>query len=89
MEELVRVFRGTEHYHNWVLVNCARCKREEHYSFECPMTIAVLKSLYFDGLLPRSVAERIGFFDMDETLKSKACALWRCREFEAIQGNLQ
>lgn len=84
MGEQVRVFTSSKHYHNWIVANCARCKREKNFHFECPLTIAALKSLYFEGLLPRSVAERIGFFDMDDTLKSQGSAVWRCREFETI-----
>ena len=82
MEEKVRVFACTKHYHNWFLANCARCKKEDEFKFGCALTMAALKSLYFGGYLPESVAERIGFLDLDDTLKSEASPLWICRDFE-------
>ena len=82
MEEKVHVFTCSKHYQNWIMANCSRCKKEDHLKFGCSLTMAALKSLYFGGYLPGSEAERIGFFDMDDTLKSEASPLWICREFE-------
>ncbi len=82
MDEAVRVFTSSKHYHTWIMANCARCKREKNLSFACALTMAALKSLYFEGQLSRSIAERIGFFDMGESMKSEASPVWICREFE-------
>lgn len=82
MAEEVRVFTSSKHYHNWIVANCARCKRETNFGFACPLTMAALKSLYFEGYLSKSVAERIGFLDMEDTSKSEALPVWICREFE-------
>lgn len=82
MAEQVRVFTSTKHYHNWIVANCARCNRETNFGFSCPLTMAALKSLYFEGYLSRSVAERIGFLDLEDTLKSEASPVWICGEFE-------
>lgn len=81
MEEQVRVFTSSRHYHNWIMANCARCRKETNFGFACPLTMAALKSLYFEGQLSKSIAERIDFFDMDDTAKSEESPSWKCREF--------
>ncbi len=82
MEEKIRVFTSSKHYHNWIMANCAKCKRETNFGFACPLMMAALKSLYFGGYLPTSVAERIGFSDLDDSQESEASPIWICKEFE-------
>ncbi len=81
MEQTVHVFKSSRHYHNWIVANCAKCKKETGFGFSCPLAMAALKSLYAEGTLSSSIAEKIGFFDKDETTKSKESPLWKCREF--------
>ncbi len=83
MEEKVRVFTDSKHYHRWVVANCARCKKETNFGFACPLTMAALKSLYFEGHLSKSIAARIGYRDVTDALRSEASPIWLCAEFEA------
>ncbi len=81
----VRVFTSSKHYHSWIVANCAKCKKETNFGFACPLTMAALKSLYFDGYLPRDIAKRIGYPAVDDALESNASPIWSCSEFEPKQ----
>ncbi len=82
MDAPVPVFPSSTHLDAWQSVNCARCGKGEGHASGCVLAMEALKSMYNDGMLPRAVAEMIGYMETGGPIKRRASPYWRCREFE-------
>ncbi len=82
MEESVSVFPSSQYLNAWQSFNCARCGKADKVALRCGLAMSALKSMYDDGRLPRSVAEKIGYLEPGTPTRQRASARWRCRDFD-------
>ncbi len=81
MEETVFLFCSRRQFAAWKSENCGNCRKGSAVRPGCDLSAALRDALFLEGVVPLNVAERLGYFDMDEDPAFPPGA-WTCREFQ-------
>lgn len=82
MEQTVFLFCSRKQFASWRIENCGNCRKESAAGPVCDLSAALKEALYHEDAVPLDVAERLGYFDMDDEDRPVAPGSWTCREFE-------
>ncbi len=82
MEETVFLFCSKKQYTSWKTENCGNCLKESAGFPGCALSAALTDALFMEGTVPLNIAERIGYFDMEDEDRLVPSCAWTCREFQ-------
>lgn len=82
MEQTVFLFFNRRQFASWRTENCENCRKESAEASGCELSAALMDALFLEGVVPLEIAERIGFFDMDDDDRLVPPDTWTCREFQ-------
>ncbi len=81
MEQTVFLFCSRTQFVAWRAENCGNCRKEAAAHPGCDLSAALRDTLFPEGTVPLNMAERLGYFDMDDDAAFPPGA-WTCREFQ-------
>lgn len=82
MEQTVFLFCSRKQFASWKTENCGNCRKESAAYPGCDLSAALRDALFLDSAVPLNVAERLGYFDMDDEDCPAPPGAWTCREFQ-------
>ena len=81
MEQTVFLFCSAKQFTAWMSENCGNCRKGSDADRGCDLSAALRDAQFRGGSVPLDVAERLGYFDMDDEECGAVPDSWTCRAF--------
>ncbi len=82
MEQTVFLFCSRKQFATWKLENCGNCRKASAAWPGCDLSAALWDTMFLEGTVPLNIAERLGYFDMEDEDRTAPTGAWTCREFQ-------
>ncbi len=82
MEQTVFLFCSRKQFAIWKRENCGNCRKASAAWPGCDLSTALCDAPALEGSVPLNVAERLGYFDVDDEDRAVPAGDWTCREFQ-------